>query len=223
MKSVMMFLFAALVSVSMSATPNDNWFLVYKASGATKTVAPDGTKAKAKVAGYFLLDVTEGADTVAVELGHVVQYLAVAKNQYSPGVYNLAFDISRKSDPSEDINSQQWTGNFVPDASGVVDCKKMKWVKSVHVEEFTAPYYYYFLHSESVPTRVVVHGQSVGGDSTVATNLTLTLDVVTSQYVNLGGYVGKLDAPHNLGEGMAAFELYMTTYRGATFVNTSED
>ena len=213
MKSVMMFLAAALVSVSMSAAPNDNWFLVYKASGVTKTVAPDGTKTKAKVAGYFLFDVTEGSDTVAVELGHVVQYLAVAKNQYSPGVYNLAFDI----------NSQQWTGNFGPDASGVVDCKKMKWVKSVHVEEFTAPYYYYSLHNESVPTRVVVHGQSVSGDSTVVTNLTLTLDVETSQDVNLGGYVGKLDAPHNLGEGMAAFELYMTTYRGATFVNASED
>ena len=67
------------------------------------------------------------------------------------------------------------------------------------------------------------HSQSVIDGSTTTTKLNLRLEVTTTQYVNLGGYVGKLDAPHDLAEGMAAFELFMATYKGATFVDASED
>ena len=217
MKSVMMFLFAALVSVSMSAA-NPEWYAVYKMTSTT-TSQMGGVTSKTRSSGYLMIGISVYADTIRAEQGNVLKFTKGEGKVHTTQPTNLQFEIrNTPSDPS-------WVGSsFTSDKLLLINLNETMTYgtlegivggdyKLTEVDHCIPQGSWYLMQSEVVPLTLDGYSTHVGVIGVETTKSSYKLDLWATQIVNMRRVTA--GESYNLNDAVAAFALYLQQHGGS--------
>ena len=188
MRSVMMAIVAALVSVSMSAA-NPEWYAVYKMTSTT-TSQMGGVTSKTRSSGYLMIGISVYADTIRAEQGNVLKFTKGADKVYTTQPTNLQFEIrNTPSDPS-------WVGSsFTSDKLLLINLNETMTYgtlegivgndyKLTEVDHCIPQGSWYLMQSEVVPLTLDGYSTHVGVIGVEAIKSAYRFDLWATQIVN---------------------------------------
>jgi len=217
MKSVMLFLVAVLVSVSMSAA-NPEWYALYKMT-STASCHLNNTISKTHTSGYLMVGISVYADTIRAESGNVLKFTKGEGKVYTCKTTSLEFDIQNSLlDPS-------WIGSsLVTSTGGEFVRKAVEGIvgddyRSMSVCHCIPKGSWYLTLPEIVPLTLEGNSVSVGPHGVEAIKSAYKFDLdatqaVNFQYVTDGGAFRPVP-PASLDDAVAAFARYLQRHGGS--------
>ena len=218
MKSVMMFLVAVLVSVSMSAA-NPEWYALYKMT-STASRHLNNAISKTHTSGYLMIGISVYADTIRAEAGNVLKFTKGEGKVYTCKTTSLVFDIQNSPPEPRWIGSSLVTstgGEFVRKAVEGIVGDDYRLMSVCHCVPQTGPVFQ--LSWEIVPLTLEGNSVSVVPHGVEAIKSAYRFDLAATQAVNHQyKYVDgafQLIPPASLDDAVAAFALYLQQHGGS--------